>query len=99
MSEKVRIYQLAKELDLESKDLLPILDDMGVAYKTASSTLDSETAETIRQLVKDEGVAKPKLRQRLKSLVTPKQPSQPRPSRNQVPSPSPTRTHRCVRPS
>ena len=55
MSEKVRIYQLAKELELESKDLLPILDDMGVAYKTASSTLDSETAETIRQLVNDEG--------------------------------------------
>ena len=38
MSEKVRIYQLAKELEVESKDLLAILDDMGVEYKSHSST-------------------------------------------------------------
>jgi translation initiation factor IF-2 len=51
--ERVRIYQLAKELGLESKDMLTILDDMGVDYKSHSSTLDSETAEAVRQLVSD----------------------------------------------
>ena len=54
MSEKVRIYQLAKDLEVESKELLSILDDMGVEYKSHSSTLDAETAETVKQLVQAE---------------------------------------------
>ncbi len=54
MSEKVRIYQLAKDLEVESKELLAILDDMGVEYKSHSSTLDAETAETVKQLVQAE---------------------------------------------
>src|SRR5690606_26534650 len=53
--EKVRIYQLAKELEVESKELLTILDDMGVEYKSHSSTLDAETAETVKQLVQADG--------------------------------------------
>ena len=55
MSEKVRIYQLAKELGIDSKELLGHLDNLGVAYKSHSSSLDEDVAETIRQLVKDEG--------------------------------------------
>ncbi len=54
MSEKVRIYQLAKDLDLETKAMLDILDEMGVEYKSHSSTLDEETADTVRQLVADD---------------------------------------------
>jgi translation initiation factor IF-2 len=50
MAEKVRIYQLAKELDLESKEMLAILDEMGVEYKSHSSSLDEETAAAVRQL-------------------------------------------------
>ena len=57
MSDKVRIYQLAKDLNMDSKDLLPILDEMGVEYKSHSSTLDGDVADTIRQLVEDEGGA------------------------------------------
>ena len=53
MSEKVRIYQLAKELNLETKDMLELLDSMGVEYKSHSSTIDEETAETVRQLAED----------------------------------------------
>ncbi len=55
MADKIRIYQLAKELGVESKTMLTILDDMGVDYKTHSSSLDSETAETVRQLVAESG--------------------------------------------
>jgi len=55
MSEKVRIYQLAKDLGLESKELMEILDEMGVEYKSHSSTLEAETADTVKQLVEDEG--------------------------------------------
>ena len=57
MSDKVRIYQLAKDLNMESKDLLPILDEMGVEYKSHSSTLEGDIADTIRQLIADEGGA------------------------------------------
>ena len=35
MADKIRIYQLAKELGVESKTMLTILDDMGVDYKNA----------------------------------------------------------------
>lgn len=54
MSDKIRIYQLAKELGLETKDMLELLDSMGVEYKSHSSTLDEETAETVRSLVEDD---------------------------------------------
>ncbi|MEM7735154.1 MAG: translation initiation factor IF-2 [Deinococcota bacterium] len=53
MSEKIRIYQLAKDLNIETKEMLEHLDEMGVEYKSHSSTIDLETAETIRQLVED----------------------------------------------
>lgn len=53
MSEKVRIYQLARDLGMESRELLPILDEMGVEYKSHSSTIDRETADTIEALLKD----------------------------------------------
>ncbi|MEM6429515.1 MAG: translation initiation factor IF-2 [Deinococcota bacterium] len=53
MSEKIRIYQLAKDLGIETKEMLTHLDEMGVEYKSHSSTIDLETADTIRQLVED----------------------------------------------
>lgn len=51
MSEKIRIYQLAKELKVENKELMSKLDEMGVEYKSHSSTLDYETAEIIKSLL------------------------------------------------
>jgi translation initiation factor IF-2 len=51
MSDKIRIYQLAKEIGVENKDLLSKLDEMGVEYKSHSSTLDHETAEIIKSLL------------------------------------------------
>jgi len=54
MADKVRIYQLARDLEIDTKQLLVMLDDMGVAYKSHASTLDGDVAETIRQLVAEE---------------------------------------------
>ncbi|WP_027480804.1 translation initiation factor IF-2 N-terminal domain-containing protein, partial [Deinococcus pimensis] len=48
---KVRIYALAKELGLETAQLLEMLDGLGVQYKSSSSTLDEETVEAIKALV------------------------------------------------
>jgi translation initiation factor IF-2 len=44
----MRIYELARALDLESKVVLEKAKELGVEVKTASSGIDDETAELIR---------------------------------------------------
>ena len=51
---KVRIYSLAKDLGVESARMLEILDNLGVSYKSASSTLDEDTVEAVKAIVADE---------------------------------------------
>ena len=51
---KVRIHALSKELGIESKRMLELLHGMGVDVKTASSTIDDDTAEIVKGLVEDE---------------------------------------------
>jgi translation initiation factor IF-2 len=51
MAEKVRIYQLAKDLGVDTKDMLTMLADMGVDFKSHASSLDADVAEAVRQLV------------------------------------------------
>jgi translation initiation factor IF-2 len=51
MAEKVRIYQLAKDLGIDTKDMLTMLDDMGVEYKSHASSLEADVAEAVKQLV------------------------------------------------
>ena len=52
---KVRIYTLAKELNLENARMLEILDGLGVSYKSVSSTIEEDTVELIKQIVAEEG--------------------------------------------
>ncbi|MFN2321872.1 MAG: translation initiation factor IF-2 [Trueperaceae bacterium] len=59
MAEKVRIYQLARDLGIETKDLLAMLDDMGVEYKSHSSTLELDVAEAVRGLVSESAPSTP----------------------------------------
>ncbi len=51
MAAKTRIYQLAKDLGIETKDLLATLDEMGVEYKSHASSLEDDTAATVRELL------------------------------------------------
>ncbi|WP_456444746.1 translation initiation factor IF-2 [Oceanithermus sp.] len=51
---KVRIYQLAKELGMENKELMELLDTMGVEYKSHASTLDEETAAAVKEIVAEQ---------------------------------------------
>ncbi|MBU2539281.1 MAG: translation initiation factor IF-2 N-terminal domain-containing protein, partial [Proteobacteria bacterium] len=46
---KIRVYELAKEAEMENKDLVAALIEMCYAIKSHSSTLDDETAQDIRQ--------------------------------------------------
>lgn len=45
---KVRIYELARELDLESKAVLEQAQDLGIDVKTASSSVEDSEAELIK---------------------------------------------------
>jgi translation initiation factor IF-2 len=47
---KIKVSDLAKELGLASKDLLQTLKDLGVAAKTAASSIDAEAAQVVREI-------------------------------------------------
>jgi translation initiation factor IF-2 len=47
----VRVYELARDLGVDSKDLLQQAQDLGIEVKTASSGLDDESAELLRLAV------------------------------------------------
>ena len=44
---KVRVYELAKELGLESKDLLATLKGMGEFVRSASSTIEAPVVRRV----------------------------------------------------
>ena len=48
----VRVYELAKELELSNHDLIEKLAELGVAVKSHSSSLDPETVELVKSLLK-----------------------------------------------
>ena len=49
--DKVRVYDLARELGLTNKELLALLEQEGFAVKSHSSNLESDVANMIRDLV------------------------------------------------
>ena len=51
MAKKIKISDLAKELGKTSKELLVILKDLGVAAKTAASSIEEESAQVVRDLL------------------------------------------------
>ena len=71
---KVRIYQLAKELGMETQELLELLDQMGVAYKSHASTLEEKDAEAVRELVKEQRGLQEKLAEEERRKSLPRRP-------------------------
>ncbi len=47
----MRVYELARDLGVDSKELLQQAQDLGIEVKTASSGLDDESAELLRMAV------------------------------------------------
>ena len=54
---KVRVYELAKELGLESKDLLKKLNDMGEFVRSASSTIEPPVVRRLNERLTAEKTA------------------------------------------
>jgi len=65
---KVRVHELAKELNMENKDLIKLLEKMGSPVKSVQSTLEESDVERVKNqinLSKKEGVVE----QRVKPTV------------------------------
>jgi translation initiation factor IF-2 len=56
---KIKVGDLAKELKVPAKELLATLKELGVAAKTAASSLDEEAAKIVRELAKPKAETKP----------------------------------------
>ncbi|WP_018250159.1 translation initiation factor IF-2 [Orenia marismortui] len=50
----IRIYKLAEELEMENKELIKILQDLGVDVTSHMSTVEKETAELVLDMIVDE---------------------------------------------
>ena len=47
----MRVYELARELDVESRDLVEILQDEGVDITSHASNIDGQQAQMLRNLL------------------------------------------------
>ena len=51
---KVRVYELAKELGVESKTVLSMLKDMGEFVRSASSTVEAPVVRRLKEKLASE---------------------------------------------
>ncbi len=49
---KIRVYELARELNMQSKDLVDTLQDLGLDVTSHMSTVDDETSKIVRGMFK-----------------------------------------------
>lgn len=56
---KIKIYELAKELSVESKEIIRRLNKMGIEVKTHMSSITEKDANAVRNSLAKEGKAKP----------------------------------------
>jgi len=58
----VRVFQLARDLDLSSQDVIDRLKKLGVDVKTASSSIDEDTADKLKRALKIDALTSRKRR-------------------------------------
>ncbi|MGM0444973.1 MAG: translation initiation factor IF-2 [Bacillota bacterium] len=51
---KIRVYKLADKLNMESKELIGILNELGVEVSSHMSTVEDDTAELVENMVNEE---------------------------------------------
>ncbi|HEY7469851.1 MAG TPA: translation initiation factor IF-2 [Acidimicrobiia bacterium] len=85
----MRVYELARELGVDSKELLQQAQDLGVDVKTASSGLDDESAELLRLAVAGEPEPEPEPEPELEPEPEPERAAEPAPSPTPAPTPTP----------
>jgi translation initiation factor IF-2 len=66
---KIRVYQLAKELNVDNKVLINKLSDLGISTNSNMSTLEEEEATLVMELIKEEAKAKAKEKETAASVT------------------------------
>ena len=61
MNNKVRVYDLAKKLKKSNKELLAVLQELGVTVKSHSSSIDEETAQAVENILAESSPAQKNL--------------------------------------
>ncbi|WP_157974149.1 translation initiation factor IF-2 N-terminal domain-containing protein, partial [Desertihabitans aurantiacus] len=56
---KVRVYELAKEFGVESKEVLKTLGDMGEFVRSASSTIEAPVVRRLTERLRADGAGQP----------------------------------------
>ena len=51
---KIRVYKLADELEMESKELVNALQELGIEISSHMSTVEEETADLIRDMYSED---------------------------------------------
>jgi translation initiation factor IF-2 len=74
-NERVRIYDLSKELNLDNKELLAICNQLNIAVKSHSSTISEPQAERIRAVAAKQTTVTASVRQ-TSATTSPSAPSQ-----------------------
>ena len=58
---KIRVYDLAKEIGVSNKELLGLLETIGVTGKVPSSSIEETAAQALRQLITNKNNPKPEV--------------------------------------
>ena len=58
MSDKIRIYDLARKLNKSNKELLAVLQQLDIPVKSHSSSIDEETAQIVENIIREASEAK-----------------------------------------
>ena len=83
---KVRVYELAKELGVESKTVLTMLKDMGEFVRSASSTVEPPVERRLKEKLSNGSTGKEQPRQAASPTRSPVETRRP-----SIPTPGPTR--------
>ena len=51
MNNKIRVYELAKKLNRSNKELMAVLEQLGIQIKTHMSSITSEEAQMVESLL------------------------------------------------
>jgi len=62
---KIRVYKLADKLNMESKELIDILNNLGIEVSSHMSTIEDETADLVREVVTEESKSEEEIEEEL----------------------------------
>ncbi|MEW6081313.1 MAG: translation initiation factor IF-2 [Bacillota bacterium] len=75
MTEKIRVYELAKEMLVDSKVIIRVLDQMDVPVKNHMSTMEAEVADQVREVLTGRAKMSPPPKKEIKKTPRPPVPA------------------------